>query len=115
MPTVSAVPQTNPSAKPPRPHGDACTIVLLGATGDLARRKLIGAIYDLARKYLVADGMRILGVDRDPLTDDEFREIARNALEHSDEVKHIPPADRDAIWQKLVKNLHYVGGDVTDS
>ena len=33
---------------PPLPKGDACTLVIFGATGDLTSRKLMPALYDLA-------------------------------------------------------------------
>src|SRR5262249_46846142 len=71
----------------PRVPGDPCSIVLLGATGDLTRKKLIGAIYDLLRKGLLAEDVRIIAIDREPMSDDAYRELMRAAIQASDEIK----------------------------
>jgi len=55
--------------------------VILGATGDLARRKLLPAAYRLSREGAISDGFRILGVARDRDMDDaSYRAWAREAL-----------------------------------
>ena len=59
---------------------DSCLFVLLGATGDLARRKLIPALY---RGLLSLDGTRqvvVLGAGRSDWDDDAMREAFRDAL-----------------------------------
>ena len=38
-----------------RRHADPCTIVILGAAGDLAKRRLLPAIYQLAQDKLLPD------------------------------------------------------------
>ena len=107
---VSARPSSFPQPMPSkREHGDPCTLILLGATGDLARKKLIGAVYDLVKKRLVPDGFTILGVDREPLDDDAFRQIARTSLDQSDEVKGIS----DEVWEQLRHRTFNVGADLT--
>ena len=35
---------------------DPCTLVVFGATGDLAKKKLIPAVYDLANRGLLPPG-----------------------------------------------------------
>ena len=56
-------------------------LVILGATGDLARRKLIPAYADLVRHGVIADHSLVLGVARNAQIDDEgFRDLARDAL-----------------------------------
>jgi glucose-6-phosphate 1-dehydrogenase len=49
-------------------------IVILGASGDLARRKLIPALSALYEKGEVDDSIRIVGSGRTKLTDEEFRD-----------------------------------------
>jgi glucose-6-phosphate 1-dehydrogenase len=93
----------------PRVHGDPCTIILLGATGDLTRRKLIGAIYDLLRKGLLAEGFGILAVDRTPMSDDAYRDIMRQSIQTSDEVKGF---DED-MFNRLAARTRYASGDLT--
>ena len=48
-------------------------IVILGASGDLARRKLIPALCVLYKKGEVDNSIRIVGTGRGDLTDEEFR------------------------------------------
>ncbi|MBN2038299.1 MAG: glucose-6-phosphate dehydrogenase [Chitinispirillaceae bacterium] len=54
---------------------DNCTIVILGASGDLARRKLVPALQLLYKKGKLNDSNRIVGVGRTPFTDDSFRNM----------------------------------------
>ena len=49
-------------------------IVILGASGDLARRKLIPALDSLYRSGRIGEGCVIVGSGRKRFTDDEFRE-----------------------------------------
>lgn len=48
-------------------------ILILGASGDLAKRKLIPALEALYEKNEIDDSCRIIGSGRTPFTDDEFR------------------------------------------
>ncbi len=58
--------------------------VILGATGDLARRKLLPAVYRLTRDGALSTDFRILGVSRDKELDDtSYRSWVREALEAS--------------------------------
>ena len=56
------------------------TLLLFGATGDLARRMLLPSLYALHADGLIDPNLRIFGTARSPLTDDAFRDMARAAL-----------------------------------
>ena len=58
----------------------ARTLILFGATGDLARRMLLPSLYNLDADGLLAHGVRIIGTARSELSDGEFRRMARDAL-----------------------------------
>jgi len=60
----------------PHPH----VIVLFGATGDLARRKLLPGLLHLSSVGLLGD-YEVVGTSLEPLTDDEFRDLARQACQ----------------------------------
>jgi glucose-6-phosphate 1-dehydrogenase len=64
----------------PRPKDHI--IVLFGATGDLAKRKLLPGLFHLATAGLLPEGYRIIGSapGRSTLTDQEFRDHARQAV-----------------------------------
>ena len=52
------------------------TLVIFGATGDLARRKLLPALYNLAHEGALPERFDLVGVSRGELTDEDFREQA---------------------------------------
>ena len=58
-----------PGHRPAQP----CTMVILGATGDLTRRKLLPSLLHLAEDRLLPDGFAVLGVGRKDLSEQEFR------------------------------------------
>ena len=55
-------------------------VVLVGATGDLARRKLLPGLFHLASAGFIP-GCRIIGVSLDDIDADGFRAVARSALD----------------------------------
>ena len=59
---------------------DAHLFIVFGATGDLMLRKLLPALYDLYHHEDANGRYLILGVSRSDLSDDDFRERAREAL-----------------------------------
>ena len=53
------------------------SLVILGASGDLARRKLLPALYDLANEGLMPERYAIVGSGGRRLDDQDFRDRAR--------------------------------------
>jgi glucose-6-phosphate 1-dehydrogenase len=94
-----------------RRQADPCTIVILGAKGDLAKRKLLPAIYQLAKDKLLPEGSDILGMAREPMEDESFRNMMREAVQASDE---IPEFDEE-VWQALAARMFYTPGDFSDA
>jgi glucose-6-phosphate 1-dehydrogenase len=87
MPGVSIDPQTiaypAPGARPHRRDTDALephVIVLFGATGDLAKRKLLPGLAHLVQSSLAPE-IRVIGTSLEDLTDDEFRELIKGAVD----------------------------------
>src|ERR1700722_7426686 len=67
---------------------DPCAIVMFGASGDLAKRKLLPALFDLAWNACLAPRFRLLGFARTPLSDQDFRHQAGEALSKGEAAKH---------------------------
>jgi len=88
--------------------GDPCAFVIFGASGDLARRMLLPALYNRARTRLLPPDFAIIGVAREPITADVFRERMRQALDEF-ATGTIDAALRD----DLVKRMRYLSGDFT--
>lgn len=83
------------------------TLVVFGATGDLAGRKLLPAIYRLAvRGHL---DVPVVGVARSPLSNDAFRKRARAALASAS-----PEAVDSGRYEEFARALSYVSGDYAD-
>jgi glucose-6-phosphate 1-dehydrogenase len=81
------------------------TLVIFGATGDLAHRKLLPAIYNLAHEGALPEGFNLIGVSRSEMSDDEYRTMARESIqEHS----RRPPDDQ--VLDKLLERVRYVPG-----
>lgn len=59
---------------------EPCTLVLFGASGDLAQRMVVPAIFGLARHGLLSPEFRLIGYARSKMTDDEFRQRMRKAV-----------------------------------
>jgi len=57
-------------------------VILFGATGDLANRMLLPALHQLYQRGLLSENFAILGAAPDKLTDGEFQEQVRTAVEN---------------------------------
>jgi glucose-6-phosphate 1-dehydrogenase len=77
----------------------ATTLILFGATGDLAARMLLPSLYALDRDGLLPDGLRIVATARSAHDDASFRAHAVEALR-----THVPAAfiDPDATTRFAV-------------
>ena len=82
-------------------------LLLFGATGDLARRKLLPALCALNAEELLSPDLRIIGTARSEMTDDEFRHLAREAVE-----KHLAD-DRRGRMADFLNRLFYQPLDAT--
>ena len=107
---VTARPSGGQIAIPSPDRADPCTIVIFGAAGDLTRRKLLPALYQLAKEDLLSPDFRVLGVSRETIGNEGFRELMRTAAGQSDEISG---GVDDRIWETLSTKLHYVAGDLT--
>ncbi len=77
-------------------------VVLVGATGDLARRKLLPGLFHLTSAGFIP-GWKLIGVSLDNLDTDGFRQFAREALTEFSARKV-----SEAAWAEFSANLEYV-------
>jgi glucose-6-phosphate 1-dehydrogenase len=84
-------------------------LVILGATGDLARRKLLPAIYDLAHDGALPERFFLIGVARGELSDEQFRAMAGDAIRQYS--RRTP--DGEVLWE-LLGNASHVGGSLDE-
>lgn len=84
-------------------------MVIFGATGDLSRRKLMPALYRLFHQGLLPDSFSVIGFALDPLSDAEFREQTRAAIE-----EFVGAPDRSE-WERFASTLRYVSAAFEDA
>ncbi|HVH73153.1 MAG TPA: glucose-6-phosphate dehydrogenase, partial [Candidatus Dormibacteraeota bacterium] len=90
---------------------EPCTVVLFGASGDLAKRKVIPAMYDLATHNALGPRYAIIGYARTPMTEEAFRASLGDAARTISEVGPIDPKR----WDAFASNLYYCPGDYANS
>jgi glucose-6-phosphate 1-dehydrogenase len=89
---------------------EPCSVILFGASGDLAKRKVIPAMYDLAQHNSLGERYAIIGFARTPMTDETFRTTIGEAAKTISEVGPIDPAK----WNDFSSNLYYSAGEYGD-
>ena len=83
------------------------TIVIFGGNGDLAHRKLLPALYNLHVDGLLPPRMAIVGVGRKELTDEAYREFAKDGITKFSR----RPLDEQA-WSSFSKMLSFVNASI---
>src|ERR1700734_4214184 len=88
---------------------DPCVMVIFGFTGDLTRRKLIPALYNLATQQLLSREFAVIGVGRNPMTDEDARSKV------TEDFKQFATGAVDAdLWDWFIRRISYVSGDFND-
>ena len=88
----------------------ATTLTIFGATGDLAHRKLLPALYNLAHEGALPERFNLIGVSRREMPDEEFREVARDAI-----VKYSRRETDPTVLEGLLGRTRYVGFSFDDT
>ena len=93
--------ERRPAATPSRRRTGPCTMVILGASGDLTRRKLIPSLLHLLADGLLPEDFAVIGVGRKALDDETFREEQRAASEVD-----------ASLWSRFAPRLFYLTLDL---
>jgi glucose-6-phosphate 1-dehydrogenase len=96
------------------------TLVIFGATGDLAKRKLLPALYNLAHDGALPERFHLIGVSRKEKEHDDYRAECEQAIRRFsrrkpdedvlegllESVKYVPGTfDEDGVYAELRKEL----------
>ncbi len=81
------------------------TLVIFGATGDLARRKLLPALYNLAHEGALPERFHLVGVSRKEKENEDYREECEQAIRRFS--RRTPDED---VLKGLLENVKYVPG-----
>ena len=108
---------TDQSSKSNTKPAPPTTLFLFGAHGDLVKRLLMPALYNLSRDGLLDDGLHIVGVDHNAISDEGFAKKLEDFIrnEAASKVDHPEGKGLNAqLWASLAKNISYVQGDFLD-
>lgn len=88
---------------------EPCVMVIFGATGDLTKRKLFPALYNLAKDGHLPDNFAIVGVGRQEMLSEEFRD---QMIANLKEFAGSQPDAEKIEW--FCNRTYYTGGDFDD-
>ena len=88
---------------------ETTTIIIIGASGDLTRRKLLPALFHLSCKGRLPQEFNIVGVARSAFSDDEFRERMWQGIEEFSEL-----GARKDDWREFSSHIFFARGDLGD-
>jgi glucose-6-phosphate 1-dehydrogenase len=80
------------------------TIFLIGATGDLAKKKILKALYFLHTQDLLPAQFTLIGNARSAFSRQEFQHFVKELVKPQDEHQ----------WHAFAESLFYVSGDVSE-
>ncbi|HJU56150.1 MAG TPA: hypothetical protein VJ715_16325, partial [Pyrinomonadaceae bacterium] len=89
---------------------DPCTVVIFGASGDLAKRKLLPALYRLVQERLLPAEFAIVGLARTEMSTEEFRARMKEAVQEFSEAKQVD----EEVWNSFAQGIHYLTADINN-
>ncbi len=85
------------------------TLVIFGATGDLAQRKLLPAVYNLAHEGALPERFNLIGVSRADRPHEDYQALARESIE-----RHSRQKPDHRVLSSLLEHVRYVPGVFDD-
>jgi glucose-6-phosphate 1-dehydrogenase len=86
------------------------TLVIFGATGDLAHRKLLPALYNLAHEGALPERFKLIGIARREKADEQFRDKVRASIQ-----KFSRRAPNEEVLAGLLDQIHYIPTNFDDA
>ncbi len=104
-PTVQEEPANPLTAGLERLPVPPTTLVIFGATGDLAKRKLLPALYNLAHEGALPERFHLVGVSRKEKENEDYRAECEQAIR-----TYSRRTPDEAVLKGLLENVQYVPG-----
>jgi len=99
---------STPASLPARPP-DPCTVVLFGATGDLAHRKIVPALFELGRDGDLPSPFGIVATSTSVGSSEAYRAQLRQSVERFSGGRAVD----EAAWAAFASAIDTVAGDYT--
>src|SRR5437588_7712206 len=87
---------------------EPCTVVIFGASGDLAKRKLIPALRRVVQERLLPAECAISGLGRTPMSDEEFREKMKESVVEFSEAKSVD----EEVWHSFAQGIRFLPSNI---
>jgi len=81
---------------------EPCTIVIIGACGDLTRRKIVLALFRLFENGALPDPFLVVGADLNNMTTEEYRAFIKTSIL---DLTGKSPTEKE--WDTFVSRVHY--------
>jgi glucose-6-phosphate 1-dehydrogenase len=108
-PTAEPQPENPLTAGLERMPVPPTTLVIFGATGDLAKRKLLPALYNLAHEGALPERFHLVGVSRKEKARERYRKECEEAIR-----KYSRRTPNEEVLKKLLAHVRYVPGVFDD-
>ncbi len=86
---------------------ESFSLILFGATGDLAKLKIFPAVYDLHERGQLPTGFALIGSGRTEYSQEQFREYV------AQQIRQQVHSVQEENLEQLVARIHYYAGDAT--
>ena len=83
-------------------------MVVFGASGDLTHRKLLPSLFQVFKRGLLSEKFCLLGCGRKNLSTEQFRQIARQAVQQDTAAESTEGLD------PFISRLYYLSGDYSE-
>ncbi|MCA1596045.1 MAG: glucose-6-phosphate dehydrogenase, partial [Chloroflexi bacterium] len=90
---------------------EPCSVVIFGATGDLAHRKLVPSLYNLGADHLLPHGFALIGFARQEQEHDDFRTDMRQSVDTYSRLAPVEPQ----VWDSFAEGMYFQQADFGDS
>ncbi len=86
------------------------TLVIFGATGDLAHRKLLPALYNLAHEGALPERFNLIGFSRSEHEHEDYKAMARESIE-----RFSRRSPKPEVLDALLEHVKYIPGNFDDA
>ncbi|HEX8536887.1 MAG TPA: glucose-6-phosphate dehydrogenase, partial [Cystobacter sp.] len=100
-----------PGGEQGRDLPEPCTMILFGASGDLAGRKLIPSLFRLFQEGHLPVEFTVVGVSLAPMGHEEFRSRMRSAATQALGAGRVD----EAAWNVFARGLYHMAMDVSSA
>jgi glucose-6-phosphate 1-dehydrogenase len=87
-----------------------CTLVILGASGDLTKRLLMPSLLNLEQAGHLPKDFRLIGMAKEPMSNDQFRDHLSGCIR-----EFATSEFREESWRRIMRATEYLNGDLTSA